>query len=239
MKKEKKCSLFEEMLMWTSYRYAIGSKTYVASLAYDIPQHYYNKLSPERRRFTAEDIRKEIYEHLRFLPFGYQIHRMTKEDKFNPLDTLFTFIQAQGVGSYDELLTYANINYDAHTGKYLFERKVPQIKTYFTVNDLDDLLPWETFASCFDDTEHIVVNGKTMFRTWRRRLVPVPDRKDSLRKADFGWEPIWYDLDTFVNNGKYAGYLTEEEVPREAMQPLRRGSSGIGVLPQQDKKRRS
>ena len=127
--------------MWTSYRYAIGSKTYVASLAYDIPQHYYNKLSPERRRFTAEDIRREIYEHLRFLPFGYQIHRMTNEDKFNPLDTLFTFIQAQGVGSYDELLTYANINYDAHTGRYLFERKVPQIKTYFTVNDLDDLLP--------------------------------------------------------------------------------------------------
>ena len=89
------------------------------------------------------------------------------------------------------------------------------------MNDIDDLLPWETFASCFDDTEHIVVNGKTMFRTWQRRLVPVKDRKDLLKKADFGWEPIWYDLETFVKNDEYAGYLTEEEVSRETMQPLR------------------
>ena len=32
-KQQEKCSMDEEMLMWTSYRYCIGRKTYVSSLA--------------------------------------------------------------------------------------------------------------------------------------------------------------------------------------------------------------
>ena len=44
---------FEEMLMWTSYRYAIGRKTYVSCLAHEIPQHYYEKLSKEKGGLTG------------------------------------------------------------------------------------------------------------------------------------------------------------------------------------------
>ena len=101
--------------MWTSYRYAIGSKTYVSCLAYEIPQHYYHRLTPERRQFTAYDIRREICEHLRIvLPFGFRIDRMTDKDKLNPLDTLFTFLN-RDVDSFDVMLTLANLVYDAHS----------------------------------------------------------------------------------------------------------------------------
>ena len=68
---------FEEMLMWTSYRYAIGRKTYVSCLSYEIPQHYYKKLSKERREFIANDIRREIANHLICMPFSLTINRIT------------------------------------------------------------------------------------------------------------------------------------------------------------------
>ena len=84
---------FEEMLMWTSYRYAIGRKTYVSCLSYEIPQHYYKKLSKEKREFTALDIRKEILNHLAFMPFSLSITRWNSEDEYNPLETIFNFIE--------------------------------------------------------------------------------------------------------------------------------------------------
>jgi hypothetical protein len=51
-------SLDEEMLMWTSYRYCIGRKTYVTSLASYIGKKYYNLLSDERAEFTLKDIKE-------------------------------------------------------------------------------------------------------------------------------------------------------------------------------------
>jgi|GEM_PF-4107385 len=211
-KKEKKCSLFEEMLMWTSYRYAIGSKTYVSCLAYEIPQHYYHRLTPERRQFTAYDIRREIYERLRIvLPFGFRIDRMTDKDKLNPLETLFTFFNSE-VDSFDVMQTLANLVYDAHSNTYKVEEKKPIFESSFSVSDINHFIPWETFASCFDDSEHIVVNGKTLFKTWQRKLVPVPGKECCFRQDNFGWEPIWYDLDNFLANGEYSGYWTEKEL---------------------------
>ena len=97
------CSLFEEMLMWTSYRYCIGRHTYVTSLAGEIAQHYYNRLSDERMEFTATDIRKEISDKLQWLPFNFKIHRMYDSDPFNPLDALLTFIQKNNIDTIDEL----------------------------------------------------------------------------------------------------------------------------------------
>ena len=63
-KKVEHCSLFEEMLMWTSYRYCIGRHTYVVTMAYDIAQHYYNKLTDEQKEHAADDIRQQILHQL-------------------------------------------------------------------------------------------------------------------------------------------------------------------------------
>ena len=62
-KQQEKCSMDEEMLMWTSYRYCIGRKTYVSSLASYIAKKYYPILSEQRMLFTAQDIRNEIEDH--------------------------------------------------------------------------------------------------------------------------------------------------------------------------------
>ena len=103
------CSLFEEMLMWTSYRYCIGRHTYVTSLAGEMAQHYYDKLSDERMEFTANDIRREIFDHLRWLPFSFDIHRLYDKDPFNPIDALMGFIEVNNVDTLDEFIRFSKI----------------------------------------------------------------------------------------------------------------------------------
>ena len=100
MAKKKKCSTFEEMLMWTSYRYCIGRHTYVTSLAGEIAQNYYDRLDDDRLEFTANDIRSQIYDKLQWLPFQFNIHRMYNDDPFNPIDVLMEFIDRLGIMSF-------------------------------------------------------------------------------------------------------------------------------------------
>lgn len=217
-KKSEKCSLFEEMLMWTSYRYCIGRHTYVTSLAGEMAQHYYDRLTDERMEFTAADIRREIYNHLKWLPFSFEIRRMYDSDPFNPLDVLFEFIDTNDINSYDELVKYSTILYDSHTGSYQFNKCEPTIRSYFSINDIDDLIPWETLASCFDKKNHKMItveyDGKTetyeCFKTWKKKCVPIEDKPGYVRQVNFGWEPVWVDVKNYLENGNYHSYMNEE-----------------------------
>lgn len=215
------CSLFEEMLMWTSYRYCIGRHTYVTSLAGEMAQHYYDKLTDERMEFTANDIRREIYDKLQWLPFNFKIHRMYDSDSFNPIDVLLTFIQKNNIDTIDEFYKYANLEYDAHTDDYKFEIKKPTIKSYFSVSDIDDLIPWENLAACFDKKNHKMVTteyeGKTevhrCFKSWKRKSVPCEDKPGYYKVLEFGWEPIWIPVDTFISGGENR-YLANEYITK-------------------------
>ena len=80
-KKKQEISIDEEMLIWTSYRYCIGRKTYVSTLAPYIGKKYYDLLSDERLDFMARDIRSCIYDQLRFntVSFNYEGSVFEKE----------------------------------------------------------------------------------------------------------------------------------------------------------------
>lgn len=210
-KKNDKCSLFEEMLMWTSYRYAIGRKSYVTCLATDIPRNYYNRLSPERRQFTAGDIRKEIGTHLEFMPFKLNIRRMYSSEEYNPINALLEFIRKENIQTQDELVKYSTIEYDAHDDKYVSEKKEPTINSYFSISDIDDLIPWETFASCFDEKNYKAIDGDQYFRTWTRKIIPYKKEKNCFINADFGWTPIWIKVSDFLKDGEYSSYIKEED----------------------------
>ena len=221
-KKKEKCSLFEEMLMWTSYRYCIGRHTYVTSLAGEMAQHYYDKLEDERMEFTATDIRREIMDHLQWLPFNFKIHRMYDSDPLNPLDALLTFIQKNNIDTIDEFYKYANLEYDAHTDEYKFETKTPTIKSYFSESDIEDLIPWENLASCFDKKNHKIVTteygGKTethrCFKSWKRVSVPCEDKPGYYRASEFGWTPIWIVVDEYLKTGNTNRYIADEFITK-------------------------
>lgn len=216
------CSLFEEMLMWTSYRYCIGRHTYVTSLAGEMAQHYYNRLSDERMEFTAKDIRSEIYDKLQWLPFNLKIHRMYDSDPFNPLDALLTFIQKNNIDTIDELYKYSSIEYDAHNGEYMCEIKKPTIKSYFSSSDIEDLIPWENLAACFDKKNHKIVTteyeGKTethrCFKSWKRVSIPCEDKPGYYQTSELGWTPIWIVVDDYLKTGNTNRYLIDEFITK-------------------------
>ena len=221
-KKKEKCSLFEEMLMWTSYRYCIGRQTSVSSLAGEMAQHYYDKLTDERMEFTASDIRREIYDKLQWHPFNFKIHRMYDSDSFNPLDVLLTFIQKHNIDTIDEFCKYANLEYDAHTDEYKFEIKTPTITSYFSVSDIDDLIPWENLAACFDKKNHKIVTteyeGKTethrCFKSWKKVSVPCEDKPGYYKVSEFGWIPIWVVVDEYLKTGNTNRHLADEFITK-------------------------
>ena len=216
------CSLFEEMLMWTSYRYCIGRHTYVTSLAGEIAQHYYNRLSDERMEFTATDIRREIYDKLQWLPFNFKILMMHVNDSPNPLDTLLTFIWKNNIDTIDEFSKYTNLEYVAYADEYKFEIKKPTITSYFSVSDIDDLIPWENLAACFDKKNHKIVTteyeGKTethrCFKSWKRVSVPCEDKPGYYKVSEFGWEPIWIVVDEYLKTGNTNRYLVDEFITK-------------------------
>ena len=216
------CSLFEEMLMWTSYRYCIGRHTYVTSLAGEMAQHYYNRFSDERMEFTATDIRREIYDKLQWLPFNFNINRMYDSDSFNPLDVLLTFIQKNNIDTIDELYKYSSIEYDAHNGEYMCEIKKPTIKSYFSSSDIEDLIPWENLAACFDKKNHKIVTteyeGKTethrCFKSWKKVSVPCEDKPGYYRTSELGWTPIWIVVDDYLKTGNTNRYLIDEFITK-------------------------
>lgn len=218
VKKEKKveiCSLFEEMLMWTSYRYAIGRKSYVSSLAEELPQHYYNRLTDGRKIFTASDIRKEIYDHLRWLPFNFSIDRMYNTDELNPISVLMKFIEREKISNMNEFAYYKEVNYNSHTDDFTCVKSNPTLKEYFSISDIDDLIPWETFASCFDLKNHKFYKGEEVFKTWKRKTVPVEGKTHYFVNAEFGWEPIWINLNSFLKMGGYCAYMFEKDIVNE------------------------
>ena len=219
---KEQCSLFEEMLMWTSYRYCIGRHTYVTSLAGEMAQHYYNRLSDERMEFTARDIRREIYDKLQWLPFNFKIHRVYDSDPLNPLDALLTFIQKNNIDTIDSLYKYANLRYDAHIDEYKFEIKNPTIKSYFSISDIEDLIPWENLAACFDKKNHKIVtteyDGKIethrCFKSWKRVSVPCEDKPGYYNVSEFGWIPIWVVVDEYLKTGNTNRYLADEFITK-------------------------
>jgi len=208
--------------MWTSYRYCIGRHTYVTSMAHDIAKHYYDRLGTDRKEFTATDIRREIMDHLKRLPFKFEIHRVYNYDELNPLDVLFTFINEQNITSVDEFVKFSEIIYHSHENKFEFNPCEPTIKSYFSLSDLEDLLPWNDLASCFDEKQHKIIiidaDGEEVmykcFKSWRRKTIPVSEDCygiRTVRNAEFGWNPVWIPVDEYLKS-EYGGYITTDIV---------------------------
>ena len=51
--------------------------------------------------------------------------------------------------------------------------------------DLDDLICWETCASCFDESRHKIYKGKEYFKTWREKLIPAEKRDGYLLGIEY------------------------------------------------------
>lgn len=200
---DEKASEFERMLMWTSYRYCIGRHTYVVTMADDIARHYYNRLDDAEKMSTARDIRREIETQLRLsLPFDFEIENYRLEPMTNPIKTLMMFFEREGIKSIKDLYKYSYVSYDARTYEFAVCKCEPKPIQMFQHYDIEDLIPWERLASCFDTQRHCLVTVKDgqqirAFHSWVRNVVPA-EEKGYWRSADFGWHDVLVPLDEFL-----------------------------------------
>ena len=99
--------LQESDLIWYSFHYAIGRHTYAASHCHDIVQYGKDVLSPERKAFTALDIRREL--SYRFhVGFNFKIS-YELEGKHDPVDYLMVFLQQNKIYTDEQLAKYRRI----------------------------------------------------------------------------------------------------------------------------------
>ena len=202
-KKNKQATEFERMLMWTSYRYCIGRHTYVVTMADEMAEHYYSRLDDEEKLNTAIDIRREILTHLRYtLPFDFDIDSYATERELNPLKTLMWFFEREGVKSVKDLYGYSYVGYDARDNEFDVRKCEPNERRRFSIYDIEDLIPWERLASCFDVSQHCIVTMKDgqqvrAFTSWERNVIPT-EEKGYYRNADFGWHEVLVPLAEYV-----------------------------------------
>ena len=194
---------FERMLMWTSYRYCIGRHTYVITMADEMAEHYYSRLDDAEKLHTAIDIRREILTQLRLaLPFDFDIDAYAPDRGLNPLKTLMRFFEREGVKSIKDLYGYSYVCYDARENEFDVRKCEPNERRSFSIYDIEDLIPWERLASCFDVRRHCLVtmrDGQQVraFISWERNTIPA-EEKGYFLNADFGWHDELVPLDEFL-----------------------------------------
>ena len=194
---------FERMLMWTSYRYCIGRHTYVVTMADEMAEHYYHRLDDAEKLHTAMDIRREIMTQLRLvLPFDFDIDAYAPDRGLNPLKTLMRFFEREGVKSIKELYNYYYVGYDARENEFDVRKCEPKPMQILQPYNIEDLIPWERLASCFDVSRHCLVTMKggqqvRAFTSWERNTIPA-EGKGYWRSADFGWHEVLVPLDEYI-----------------------------------------
>ncbi len=192
----------EEMLIWTSYRYCIGRKTYVSCLASYIGQTYYNKLTNDKLAFMSEDIRNCIANSLKNnIPgFTYDIYIENK----NPIADYLQWL-TNNISDTKDLSGIQEVICGLSKGEkvyYVTKTNKPLPTAY--EHEFHDLLDWEDLASLFDKKNHKIVtvnyDGKEenilCFESWKQQI--KPDNNGYYTYIPWKWEKCYKSVKDYL-----------------------------------------
>ena len=219
--KQDTCTLDEEMLMWTSYRYCIGRKTYVSSLAGYIAKKYYPILSDERKLFTANDIRSSILDCIRWSPFDFSYEGTVNYSQRKPMEDLMEFMKENNIDSEEKIMeieavsVYHETYNDDEKHKYRISKQTPNQKKIISQFDIECLFPWMDLASLFDINRHKLItveyDGKKKeilaFESWIGETVECEDSPGYYSKVPWRWKKVYKSVDNFIEKGEHCGYI--------------------------------
>ncbi len=145
-----------------AYRYAIGRHSYAGTYASDMGKAMYDIMNADERRRAALDIRSEIADHLRMMPFNFIFDRTIPRDARKPYEMLCDFLNAHPeidltkttqiecfINPKTNELCYAISVADATR----CERKIYQY-------EVDVYALWADLASLMDEDSHVMVEFK-------------------------------------------------------------------------------
>lgn len=222
---KQECSIDEEMLMWTSYRYCIGRKTYVSSLASYIAKKYYDILTKERKEFTASDIRHCIEDVFRFGGIDFEYDHTVNRDERNPVMDFIMWIN-DNINDEKDWLNIKSVvcykesyNPDApKLFKIITSENPSRIPVY--QHEFSDLMIWNDLASMFDVKNHKIIHVKydgkeediECFESLVEDCVPCKDNSNYYQRKPWSWKKVWVSVEQFKSRGEYSGHIYEENI---------------------------
>lgn len=194
-------------LIYLSYHYSLGRHTIAASMhSGEIARYAYKRMTKGRQDFTAHDMRKEIYNRLRWgsvnMYADYDI-----EDKYCPIDLLMRFLKDNGIDNVRQFRGYKRINIVEENGELKFvtewsSEESEKNKYFSPSSSFEDLFCWADVASLFDSKSHkwckVKYDGKEevieYFDSWVRDMSQNLYYDDFIKKAkemaiEKGFEP--------------------------------------------------
>ena len=165
----------EANLIWLSRNYAMGRHSYAADHCNDIISYADEVLSPMRKEFMAEDIRRELGDHLRWSSFFFDLP-MGIEKTHSPLDLFLRFITENNIDTKEKILEFKHIKASISPSgqiKYFTEKwsADEKEKSYFSFwENIDDFIGWDELASYFLPSCHkkcrVVYEGQEYIYTY-------------------------------------------------------------------------
>jgi hypothetical protein len=218
--KQRKCSIDEEMLMWTSYRYCIGRKTYVNTLANYIASHYYPILSDERKQFTAKDIKDCINQVLFLSTPSLCYNGNVSYDNRDGLDDLIKYLNENVNGEKDLIgIKSIEVIQKSYTNpeKYFETSPLNRNRTILDF-DLQDLLIWYNLAQCFNIKDYKKVWYKTdsdeasvlCFKTWMNKYIESEDGFHY--RSRFKYEERYIPITDYLSNPSMIRYINPDSI---------------------------
>lgn len=218
--KQKKCSVDEEMLMWTSYRYCIGRKTYVNTLANYIASHYYHILSDERKQFTSKDIKDCINQVLSLSTPSLRYNGNVSYDNRDGLDDLIKYLN-ENVNEEKDLIGIQSIEViqKSYTNPEKYYETSPLNRNRTILDfDLQDLLIWYNLAQCFNIKDYKKVWYKTdsdevsvlCFKTWMNKYIKSEDGFHY--RSRFKYEERYIPVNDYLSSPSIIRYINPESI---------------------------
>ena len=224
MSKKTELSLDEEMLMWTSYRYCIGRKTYVNSLASYMAKKYYPLMSESQRQKAAFDIRRTIGDCLQFTHPAFKYDGTISDNERNYLVDLTMWLntnitKTEDLHNIEKIICYKEGYNEKYEKKYDVYRHDREWKHIYD-HDIDDLIVWESLASLMDVKKHKMItvknNDKTeaieCFETIEKQVTPIEGEPGYYQNVNWRWQKCYKPVEWFLKYGEYCASLNEENV---------------------------
>lgn len=220
MEIKKRCSVDEEMLMWTSYRYCIGRKTYVNTLANYIASHYYHILSDERKQFTSKDIKDCINQVLSLSTPSLRYNGNVSYDNRDGLDDLIKYLN-ENVNEERDLIGIQSIEViqKSYTNPEKYYEISPLNRNRTILDfDLQDLLIWYNLAQCFNIKDYKKVWYKTdsdeasvlCFKTWMNKYIESEDGFHY--RSRFKYEERYIPVNDYLSSPSIIRYINPESI---------------------------
>ena len=218
VKRQKYLSMYEEDLIWMSYRYCIGRHTIAANMhAGNIAKHAYGKLSPERQQFMAYDIRKSIEDNLRFSRMNVFIDtQLSRADnkEYRPLEMVLDILSEHKVEQSEDLKRLDSIYIKYDNGKLKVDyRELPSdapdnSTEMFPI--LFDLYVWADLASCFDKRGHKIAIIKD--EDGNEKEYEVFESYVQCGYDTYRFTKVWKPVELYVENPFICRYLPQDKI---------------------------